>query len=39
VEQLQENTRKEIEAKMGKKVVSKLNAKKIIDGKPKKKLK
>jgi prophage antirepressor-like protein len=31
------NTRKEIEAKTGKKVVSKLNAKNIIEGKPKKK--
>jgi hypothetical protein len=33
------NTRKEIEAKTGKKVVSKLNAKQIIEGKPEKKLK
>jgi len=33
------NTRKEIEAKTGKKVVSKLNAKQIAEGKPKKKLK
>ncbi len=33
------NTRKEIEAKTGEKVVSKLNAKNIIEGKPKKKLK
>jgi len=32
------NTRKEIEAKTGKKVVSKLNAKQIIEGKSKKKL-
>ena len=31
------NTRKEIEAKTGKKIVSKLNAKNIIDGKPKRK--
>ncbi|MBX2969913.1 MAG: hypothetical protein KF803_11130 [Cyclobacteriaceae bacterium] len=31
------NTRKEIEAKTGKKIVSKLNAKKIIAGKPKRK--
>ena len=33
------NTRKEIEAKTGKRVVSKLNAKQISEGKPKKKLK
>ena len=33
------NTRKEIEAKTGKKVVSKLNAKKLTTGKPKRKLK
>lgn len=33
------NTRKEIEAKTGKKVVSKLNAKQIAEGKSKKKLK
>ena len=33
------NTRKEIEAKTGKKVISKLNAKQIIEGKPKRKLK
>lgn len=33
------NTRKEIEAKTGEKVVSKLNAKNIVEGKPKKKLK
>jgi prophage antirepressor-like protein len=32
------NTRKEIEAKTGKKVVSKLNAKQVIEGKPEKKL-
>lgn len=31
------NTRKEIEAKTGKKVVTKLNAKNILEGKPKKK--
>lgn len=30
------NTRKEIEAKTGKKIVSKLNAKNIIEGKPSK---
>lgn len=33
------NTRKEIEAKTGEKVVSKLNAKNITEGKPKKNLK
>jgi hypothetical protein len=32
------NTRKEIEANTGKKVVSKLNAKQVIEGKPEKKL-
>jgi hypothetical protein len=32
------NTRKQIEAKTGKKVVSALNAKQISEGKPKKKL-
>jgi hypothetical protein len=31
------NTRKEIEAKTGKRIVSKLNAKKIMAGKPKRK--
>jgi hypothetical protein len=29
------NTRKEIEAKTGKKIVSKLNARNIVEGKPK----
>jgi len=33
------NARKEIEARTGDKVVSKLNAKQIAEGKPKKKLK
>ena len=33
------NARKEIEVRTGDKVVSKLNAKKIVEGKPKKKLK